>query len=202
MASHNYNTRNNTAPEIVNSNTSPCTETSELINKLETKLLSRFDDLNSEIHNVKDVIIKRLQDENERLRNKVCSLEKKVISLESDHNSLEQYGRRNNIEVSGIPDNVRQNDLEDKVIEVVSAINVEISKEDIEACHRIGKSHNNLKKKTIVRFTNRKVAKSALYKRKHLQSMDKSSIGLQNAEIFINENLTAANNKIAFNCRK
>ena len=80
--------------------------TTQNISNLESTLLSRFDKLSNELLNVKDVIIKNLQVENERLRKKVCILESKVTLLEINQNMLEQYGRRNNIEVSGIPDTV------------------------------------------------------------------------------------------------
>ena len=72
---------------------------------------------------------------------------------------------------------------------------------DFEDCHRVGKSKNT-SKKVIARFINRKIVKNALYKRKQLKTIDKSSIGLQNATIFLNENLTPENNKIAYHCRK
>ena len=52
-------------------------ETFELIINLESKLLLRFDDLDKEMLNLKDVIIKDLQVENQRLRNKINNLEKK-----------------------------------------------------------------------------------------------------------------------------
>ena len=68
-------------------------------------MTSRFHGLDIELLNLKDVIIKNLQVENERLR-KVNVLENKVSTLESEHNSLEQYGRQNNIEITGIPDSV------------------------------------------------------------------------------------------------
>ena len=114
---------------------------------------------------------------------------------------LEQYGRRNNIEITGIPDTVLDNELENKVIGIFDAIGVEANSADFEDCHRVGKSKNN-SKKVIARFVNRKVVKNALYKRKQLKTIDKSSIGLQNATIFLNENLTPENNKIAYCCRK
>ena len=69
-------------------------------------MTSRFDGLDIVLLNLKDVIIKNLQVKNERLRKKVNVLENKVFTLESELNSLEQYGRRNNIEITGIPDNV------------------------------------------------------------------------------------------------
>ena len=55
----------------------------------------------------------------------------------------------------------------------------------------------NNSKKTIVRFINRKHAKKALTSRKNLR---KSSS--PNCNVFINENLTIKNNKIAFANRK
>ena len=120
--------------------------------------------------------------------------------MESDANSLEQYGRRNNVEITGIPDSVEINDLEGKVIEVLSEIDVNVSTNDIEACHRIGKTRNN-SKKTIVRFMNRKNAKKALFNRRKLNDIDKRKLGLSN-NIFISENLSPQNNKISYHCRR
>ena len=134
------------------------------------------------------------------MRNKINQLENKVISLEANTNSLEQYGRRNNLEISGIPDSISNNELEDKVIEILSKVDVNVSKNDIEACHRMGKSKKS-SKRTIVRFVNRRYAKKALINRKKLITMDKSSLGLSN-DVFINENLTPQNGKIYFHCRQ
>ena len=76
------------------------------ITNLETRLLSISDELSNELLNIEDVIIKNLQFENKRLKEKLTALESKVISLETNQNMLEQYGRKNKIEVSGIPDYV------------------------------------------------------------------------------------------------
>ena len=118
-----------------------------------------------ELLNIKDVVLKNLQDENQRLRSKIGNLEKKVISLEGNGNLLEQYGRRNNLEITGIPDEIKDEDLEEKVIEILNKIDVNVSTKDIEACHRIGKSREN-SKKTIIQFVNRKYAKKALLNKK------------------------------------
>ena len=81
-----------------------------------------------------------------------------------------------------------------------TSVGIDVKSNDIEACHRIGKSQNSFKK-TILRFTNRKFAKQALYNRKKLKSMDKSTLGFT-SDVFINENLTTVNNRIVYNCRK
>ena len=57
--------------------------------------------------NLKDMIIKDLQVENQRLCKNMNNLEtKKIISLEENSNSLEQYGRTNNLEITRILDDV------------------------------------------------------------------------------------------------
>ena len=102
--------------------------------------------MDQELLNLKDVIIKDLQVENQRLRMKVNNLENKVMSLEINGNHLEQYGIRNNLDITGIPDDVSDENLEEKVIHVLSEIQVNVSSSDIKACHRIGKSKNSSKK--------------------------------------------------------
>ena len=119
--------------------------------------------LKDEINNLKDVIIKRLQDENVILRNRCSNLEQKLTEFETSTNKLEQYGRRNNIIISGIPDSVKTEDLEESVTEILRDIDVKVTISDIESCHRVGKSDNKIgSTKTIVRFVNRKNAKQAL----------------------------------------
>ena len=125
----------------------------------------------------------------------------KIVDLESKCNSLEQYGRRNNLEISGIPDSVDQTDLENKVVQIFDKIGVDLSNDEIEACHHIGKSKDN-SKTTIIRLVNRKKCKSALFNRKKLRNIDTSFINLPNAQIYINENLSPANQALAFYGRK
>ena len=114
---------------------------------------------------------------------------------------MEQYDRRNNIEINGIPDNVEDKNLEHSVIEVFNSANIQISHNDIEDWHRIGKSKGN-SKKTILRLVNRKYRKQILYNRRKFKNFDGSGIGMPNAKIFVDENLTISNHQLAFNCRK
>ena len=99
---------------------------------------------------LKVVIIKNLQIVNERLRNRVSYLNERIVSLKSDHNILKQYGRRNNIEITRIPDTIQDNELENKVIGIFDAIGVEVKSADFEDCNSVGspkitlKSHSNI----------------------------------------------------------
>ena len=102
------------------------------------------------------------------------------------------------MEINGIPNSISDDNLESTVINVLSkATNVHVTADDIEACHRIGKSKGN-SKKTIVRFINRKHCKCALVNRKKLKPFNSESIGLPNVKLYFNENLTEYNNTLAF----
>ena len=87
--------------------------------------------------------------------------------------------------------------MEDKVINVLDKVNVNVTKNDTEACHRLGDS-----RKTIVRFVNRKYSFEAL-KNKKMTSVDLTSTGLdQTTNVFLSQNFSDYNNKIAFHYRE
>ena len=67
---------------------------------------------------------KNLQIENQRLRNKVLDLEKRVLVLETKNNMLEQYRKPNNTETTSIPNSVFNNELGSKVVVLFSIITV------------------------------------------------------------------------------
>ena len=159
--SHDYNTR--TKKESVVS--------SECLQTLEANIINNINSLKDEIISLKDTVIKRLQEENERLRVKCQQLENRLAFIESSHDALEQYGRRNNLVISGIPDSVQDSELESTITSILSDIDVNLESRKVEECHRIGKS-NNGSEKTIIRFVNRKYCKKALLNRKQLERID------------------------------
>ena len=58
---------------------------------------------------------------------KVNNLENNVMSYEINKNHLEQYGRRNKQEITGIPYDVSDENLEEEVIQVLSEIQFNVS---------------------------------------------------------------------------
>ena len=88
--------------------------------------------------------------------------DKKIESLERRININEQYNRRESIEITGISNKVKDEELEDQVLKIYEIAETKVhgeslTKLDIAVCHRIGK-----KGKTIVRFVNKKFAKNIL----------------------------------------
>ena len=99
----------------------------------------------------------------------IAKIDERVTEQERSLNLYLQYGRRNSVEVTGIPAEVKQEDLEDHIIKIFDTAQVKVHGKsldhmDIEAAHRIGK-----KNVVIARFVNRKFAREALYKSKNLK---------------------------------
>ena len=91
-------------------------------------------------------------------------LERRATELEKSQAKVEQYGRRNNVEITGIPHEVLDNNLESKVIDISKDAGIEIGHIDIEGCHQLLLSRNNTggTKRVIVKFVNRKHSEDIL----------------------------------------
>ena len=109
-----------------------------------------------------------------------------------------QYTRRESIIISGIPDNVPHNQLEETVIHVLKSIGLNsLSSYSISACHRLRKNNKDrFPARTIVRFTNRKMVAFCLENRNRLLDV-KNEIKM-NLRIY--ESLCASNEQIYKKC--
>ena len=107
-----------------------------------------------------------------------------------------QYFRRECLEVLGIPISVKDDALEDKLLDVFREIGVEIGQRDIQACHRV---KNN---QTIVKFSNRKDCLQILRVKKQLKDLDCYLFNFQDCmKILINESLCPYYNWLWNKCK-
>ena len=83
-----------------------------------------------------------------------------MIEVEKRLAQSEQYSRRECVEISGFPTSIPEDKVEEKFVEVLKEVGVNVTPRDLHAVHR-------LKKKSVViaKFVNRKDAISALQKR-------------------------------------
>ena len=86
------------------------TRIQELNDHLKTSIV---DQINESIMSIKDAIIDASKEDNAQLRNKVKLLEKKLTEFEISWNNLEQYTRRNNIEIQGVPSQISDEKFEE-----------------------------------------------------------------------------------------
>ena len=65
--------------------------------------------------------------------------------------------------LSGIPELVSEDVLEESVISVLADIDAFVESEDVEACHRFGRPERDKSQKTMVCFVNWKNCKKVLF---------------------------------------
>ena len=138
-----------------------------------TSLKNRFTKMESEL-----LITRRVNDK----------LVKQNRLLERKCAANEQYSRRECLEVTGIPDNIPNSDLEDTVLKIFSETGVTINPRDVEACHRL--NQKSKPKKVIIKLSKRKDVARVMYNKKKLKSIDSKTFGLPSGcKIYINESL-------------
>ena len=76
------------------------------------------EEVNEIVMSIKNTIIDALKEENLNLQNIVKKLEDQLLEFDQNSNNLDQYNRRNNLEIQGIPANVTDDELEGKVIDI------------------------------------------------------------------------------------
>ena len=95
-----------------------------------------------------------LRNEVRGLKNEIWDTRDSIYYVERGMANFQQNSRKDNIEISGLPDCYNEN-LEFSVVRILKRIDLpNLSSYDIVACHRLKK----LKKDKIVRFVNRKDA--------------------------------------------
>ena len=95
----------------------------------------------------------------------------RVTELEKQQVKVEQCSRRNNVEISGISNEVSDENLEKKKIDICKESGIDLNPYDIEACHRLpsGRVNTSNSKRVIVKFVNRKHS-DVSFKKKSINS--------------------------------
>ena len=155
-------------------------------NSAVTKLQKELKDQNT--------YVASLEIELNRVKNTVKEQKENIEELQVSFEELEQYSRKNSVEIHGIPEDIDAQ-TDEIVCKVAEAVGVEMTAEKIEISHRLYRKQGI--KPIIVKFANHN-DKTKLYKaRTQLKNVTLSSIfpsslssGQRNHRIFINENLT------------
>ena len=135
-----------------------------------------------------EYLLKTEKDQNIILQNKLNNLEikynKEFSYLNNDITELfdglnnvnlkvlqlDQYTHRESLVISGIDDNISQDQLEFTVLRILRSIGLyNVSSYEITACHRLYNQNPNFPPRTIIRFTNRKIVEFCLRNRDNLK---------------------------------
>jgi len=131
----------------------------------------------------------------EAVDKKINDLNKTIVKLQTAVNDAEQYGRRNMIDITGVP-RQNQEDTDEIVTRIAAATGSEVTKRDIEISHRTSTVNEA---SIIVKFYSRKARNNFWESRKNLKGKTVSDIleGTNSTrKIFLNESLTSKNGAI------
>jgi len=141
-------------------------------------LLSKFERFENQLSDIFKKIttirsnLDHLKEENAQLKKRNRDFEEKNAKLDSQLNELEQYGRRQKLEIHGIPmpDNEANTEVEDKVLQVLKKIDTTITKDAIDVVDRLRRKPKTDQNKKcpsiIVRFIARKTRNNIYSSRK------------------------------------
>jgi hypothetical protein len=152
--------------------------------------------------------MKAIKRENEELRAKNASLSTTVTDLQGRVRSLEQYTRRNNIEISGIPVTPEEN-VVTVVKEVGAVLGVKVDESQINAAHRVPSYRSDRAPSLVVQFNTRLVRDNWLRKFKDNKGStiaNKVNASFPKTKFYVNEHLSPVNklflSKLKKKCRE
>jgi len=167
-------------------------------------LSDQYVELEKKVSNLKK-LNKERQTEIGNLSMTVNLLSNQLSVLKSEQNNQNQYGRRDTLEISGIPVCIGEN-TNDIVCKVGKALDVEIHDKDISVSHRLPVDKSKQQTPAIiVKFIKRDL-RDTLYKaRKGLRMKSTHDIGILRhppSNIYISESLTPQNRQLFKKCLK
>jgi hypothetical protein len=158
------------------------------------------EEIKANLH-IRSRIVTNLRNENIHLHQRVRTLEDRVLRMEKQMNNAENNQRKNNIEVDGIPESVRDGDLRSVVAKIFNHISQsDILTADIECAHRLFSKSSP--KPTIVRLKRNLIdeIRTADAKTK-LKDVPLKMGYPQGTKLYINDNQSPTMRTLSYNAR-
>lgn len=138
-------------------------EDDALIRKIMEKILGSQTFMDRLVRGISERVAKAVKDELQLISNEVKELKQALQETSNSLDNLEQFSRRKNLRVFGIPGDVTHN--EDTTAKIVALFNekmdVQVRREDIETCYRVRgtRRENQSAPPVFVRLINHKLKK-------------------------------------------
>ena len=147
---------------------------------------------------------KILRAENKSLKTKVLESENELKALKESYDDLDQYLRRDCVEIRGLPVGSECANTNDVVLKVAEKIGVDLVPSEISVSHPLPsrtvptkQGGNTRLNAIIVKFVRRDVKEKFYHARKNLKNLTASDFGYQSMnKVYINENLTRKNKEL------
>jgi hypothetical protein len=165
----------------------------------------KMDDSNKLMSEIRSELAE-VKKENEKLRVDNVTLTNEMHALRDRVRSLEQYTRKNNLEISGIPSTPRE-DVAAIIRDVGAALGLEVAEGQISAAHRIPSFKKDRPQSIVVQFTARSTKEAWLTKYKDLKGLTANQVNaaFPPQKVYVNEHLSPENKvflaKLKTKCR-
>lgn len=165
---------------------------------------SQYDDIKQRFDKQQEEI-KGFQQENEYLKTEISRLMNEVRSYKNINNDLEQYTRRDCLEIKGIPQQAGE-DTDHIVKTLGTKMGIELNEDDISISHRLPAPRQALQNKEpaiIVKFVRRNTRDKFYAARKQLRGKTTHDLGFSRVAentIYISESLTKQNRMLFNQC--
>ena len=188
----------------------------ELMNTV-SFISKKYDEIIEKVAKIEDEK-REILDENKKMKSEILNMSNELKAVKESCNTLEQYSRRDCVELRGIPieEGTLHEDTNNIVIKVSEAMGLNVRKEDISVSHRLPVSRfEPTQRRTrsrpgtyntspiIIKFVRRDVRERFYSARKNLR--DKSARDLvyhNDTKIYIVESLTQKNRELLKECIK
>ena len=132
-----------------------------------------------------------IADEYQKIDEYMKHLEKTIIRTEKEVVVTNQYNRRENLIIDGIPDNIPQKNLETVCLDIIRELGFvgSLGSYEIVGCHRLKKKASDATTPVIIRFFNRKITEFCIKNRRKLR-FTSSTWNLSFREDLCDANLT------------
>ena len=135
----------------------------------------------------------------------IKALESRVDLLESAKDSIEQYPRRSNLRIEGIPESVGIGEIENAILDIVNdhmKLTPVLQSHEIERAHRIGrpKTDGGRPRTTIITLNSER-RRDAIYRARINLKKHNTASGL-NLRLFVNEDLTKTRSELLYELGK
>lgn len=138
----------------------------------------------------------------DELRNENSALKTKVESLESRVEDLENYSRRNCLEIQGVPEE-RGEVVADVVRRVGRALEVDITDDMVDVCHRFGMKTQGKERGIIVKFVRRMDKDTLMKKRREKKDFSTRHMDLPtDTPVYLNDSLSPARRRLLAEVRR
>lgn len=180
----------------------------EVINELKKSFKKEIGELSTSVQFLSDKVdsannimaeikteLAEMKKENERLRTSNLVISKQVAELQDRIRNLEQYSRRCNIEISGIPATSNE-DVKTIVEDVGAAIGMQMQQGDMAAAHRIPAYRKDRIPSLVVQFSSKELRDTWLSKYKAVKTLTANQVSKhfpQQQRVYINEHLSPDN---------